>query len=442
MTLVGTAPVRAAGKRAERNALIVVVSVAVLVRLLVVWRVNARDPNSSTRLYGDESGYDYLAIGLLDGRWFDYPLRLPLYPSFMTLVHALSDRNYDAVLYLQALLGASTVILTWLLARRLFSRSVGLIAAAITAVHYGLVLDATRFLTENLYTPALLGFLVLFYRGLDEKRWTRFALAGAALGVANLIRPTAAALPLALAIGLVLMLGNRRRSLRWAAVLTATSVLTITPWLIHNVITYDTFLPLTTSNGQIWQGSPEYYDLYRDGRSYLSIWDLELNADRNGGHRPDLVEGDRYFTQRGLDSIRDRPLVYLEYDGLKAAWFWIGQPDADWYGGGTFSPTGLHRYWPWWEVVWILGSRLLPLIAAVSFLGLRSAWRRLWPITAVLTFFTVLHALTWSELRLSGPLTPLLAIIVAAAVAPSVLRFRRREAALAPDEAALVDVPT
>ncbi len=68
-------------------------------------------------------------------------------------------------------------------------------------------------------------------------------------------------------------------------------------------------------------------------------------------------------------------------------------------------------------------TRLLPVVAAVSIVILHKASLTLWPIYIVLLYFTVLHALTWAELRLSVPLSPLIAIIIAAAV--SRIGFRR-----------------
>jgi 4-amino-4-deoxy-L-arabinose transferase-like glycosyltransferase len=402
--------------RRERLILAAIVVVAVAVRLWRVLDANADAPNSADRLFGDEPDYDNLARGLLDGRWFDYPARLPLYPVFVAGVHLVSGRDYDVLLYVQAVVGAGAVVLTWWLGRRVVGPGAGLVAAVIVALHRGLAAEAARVHSENLYTPALLGFLILLERARTGRTLRVWAGAGVALGVVNLIRPSAFGLPIALGVGLLVVERDRRSALRSVAVLGAASLVTIAPWTAHNAVRYDTFLPLSTSVAVLWQGSPEYYDLYQDGRSYLSIWRTELNPEENGGHLPGSIDGDRWFTRRALDSIRDRPLVYAEYSAQKALWYWIGHPSADWYGGRFFSPRSLHRYWPWWEVVWILGSRLLPVAGAVALGATLRERRRLWPFYAVLTYFTLLHALLWAELRLNEPMLPLVAIVVGAAV--------------------------
>ena len=200
-----------------------------------------------------------------------------------------------------------------------------------------------------------------------------------------------------------------------SAALIAASIATIAPWTVNNAVVYHTFLPLSTSNGQLWQGSPEYYELRQSGRSYLSIWENELNGAVNGGHYPASIEGDRWFTRRAIDSIEHDPLTYARYSAEKVAWFWIGHPSADWFDGTIFGFGNLHRYWPTWEVVWMLASRLLPLVALAALIIERRRLRRLWPLVAVLAYFTVVHALTWAELRLSDPMVPLLAVVIGVA---------------------------
>jgi hypothetical protein len=135
----------------------------------------------------------------------------------------------------------------------------------------------------------------------------------------------------------------------------------------------------------------------------------------NGGHYPGSIEGDRYFTRRALTSIRNHPAVYAWYSLQKVAWYWIGHPSADWFGGSVLSPYALTPYWPWWEVVMIMTARILPLVALAAVWILRSRWRELLPVYALLAFFTLVHALTWAELRLSEPLAPYLVILVAGA---------------------------
>ena len=62
-------------------------------------------------------------------------------------------------------------------------------------------------------------------------------------------------------------------------------------------------------------------------------------------------------------------------------------------------------------------ARQLPLIALVAlvFLAVRGRVRPLLPFVVVCTYFMLVHMSTWSEMRYSEPLHPLLAIILMAA---------------------------
>ena len=63
-------------------------------------------------------------------------------------------------------------------------------------------------------------------------------------------------------------------------------------------------------------------------------------------------------------------------------------------------------------------TRQLPLVAlaALVFLVVQGRVRPLLPLVVVCMYFMLVHIITWSEMRYSEPLHPLLAIIVAAGI--------------------------
>jgi hypothetical protein len=266
-----------AGVVNDRLVVAACVSLALILRVFAVWRANDHAPNSATRLFGDEPEYNNLALGLLHGHWFDWPARLPVYPTFVAAIHALTGESYDTLFYVQAVIGALTVIPAYVLGRELLGRTTGLLTAFGVAVHWSLVMYATRELSENLYTPALMIAMIVLVKAVRTPTPARFAGAGALLGVATLIRPTALLFPVALAVALLILWRSWRIALRLAAAFTAAMALLIVPWTINNAVQYHTFLPLSTSVAVLWQGSPAYYELSQHGRTYLSIWQKELN---------------------------------------------------------------------------------------------------------------------------------------------------------------------
>jgi 4-amino-4-deoxy-L-arabinose transferase-like glycosyltransferase len=292
---------------------------ALLLRLQPVWQRIPESPDEpALRLVCDKSGYEELAYALLQGAFFQSPVRVPVYPMFIAGVYfGLAERSPAKLLYVQAFVGVLVVSLTYLLARRSTGIIPALVAGGIVAFDGSLVDHAPYIDAEILYTPLLLVALLGLLWVLQAPRLWRFAGAGASMAVVTLCRPTSALLPLLLP--LFLPWGWRLK--QKAGVCMAyglTMVAVIAPWTYHNWRTFHRFLPLSISGGALWQGSPEFYHLRQRQGDMFNIWANEFNPQRNGGYDPHTIDGDRYFTQRGIQSIRAEPIVYIIYSLQKA----------------------------------------------------------------------------------------------------------------------------
>jgi 4-amino-4-deoxy-L-arabinose transferase-like glycosyltransferase len=405
-------------QRRRRLLLGAVLVIALGMRLFLVHRANSHAPNNASRLGGDEPSYDSFARNLLSGHWSDYPERGPGYPLLLAFLRLVTGGNYDAIFYLQAVIGSLAIVPAYLLTRRVGGDIAGLLCAAGLAVHWDLAMGSSFLQSEVLFTPLLMVFLLLFLRALDQPTTKRWIAAGACLGGTAVTRPTMVPLTLVMALVVVVLTRPRRVGLRNAAVLIVTAWLVVAPVTIANAMKFHAFVPVATSTGVVWQGSPEYYALYQSGRSYLSIWDHELNSQVNGGHSVATPEGDAYFTRRGIDSIKAHPVTYLWYSTQKIAFFWLGHPSADWAGKGILNPRALSYLAPS-EITLIMVERIAPLVALVALALLVMRRRRdrdLAVIYVVLGSFTLLHAALWAELRLSQPLIPLLGLLISVAI--------------------------
>lgn len=398
---MNTVPPRRLGRH-DLVMMALVLVVALSARFDAVSAFNATHRNDPSRLHGDEPGYHYLATQVASGGALDWPGRMPLYPMFVGTVFALIGENLNGVLYAQALVGTIGVVLLMVLAHRYHGTPAALLSGLIIAIHPGLVNSATRVLTEVVYVPLLLLAVAALFE-LIRSPTVRSALGyGLAVALATYCRPASAMLPvLVVAVGAVRR-WERRLTLKLAAVATGGLLVALIPWTVHNWRTYGVINPLAASTGVLWQGSPEYYELARQGRTYLDIWTTELNPALNGGYDVTEWAGDRYFTRRGLRSIAQHPLGYAWYCLQKVAYYWVGHPTADWYFLGWLK---------WWERF----KGAFPFLWAP--LCLAAAWplrRRLrsefLPHVLVVAYFTLIHSLTWAEGRLSLPLHPLLTV--------------------------------
>jgi hypothetical protein len=368
---------------------------------------------SPGQLFGDEPGYDYLAVRLLDGHFFDWPARTPVYPLFLTACYWMFGHSFGAVLYAQAAVGASVIPLTFLLARRFTRPGWALLAAGLVAVHPALIGHVTRLYTEALYTPFQLLAVLSFLRALDTPTVARFATGGMLLAVTTLCRPTIALFPLIVPFLLPRGLSLLRRASLWVCY-TGAMIIVIAPWSYHNYRTYHMFLPLSVTSGVVlWHGSPEHYHLtMEDQRHALQIWDGVLNPRGNGGHDPMSIDGDRYFLHRAIASIRQEPGVYLWYALQKSLFFWIGHPAIDWPGYSIFGFDAMRPYFSAPHIIGVFVVRLLPFLALISLVVLRDRLKDLIPLLALCAYFMVIQGLTQAEVRYSEPLFPILATMI------------------------------
>lgn len=407
---------------------------ALLLRLQAVWQRIPEAPDElALRLVGDEIGYEEVANALLHGSFFQSPVRVPVYPMFIAVAYyALGKRSPARLLYVQAFVGVAVVPLTYLLARRLTGIIPALLAAGIVAFDDSLIEHVRHIYAEIVYTPLLLVALLAVLAALQRPRLWRFAWAGGSMALVTLCRPITALVPLMLP--LLLPWGWPRKQKAGVCIAYGlTMVAVIAPWTYHNWRTYHRFIPLTVSAGALWQGSPEFYHLTQRQRNHLDIWANELNPQRNGGHDPHTIEGDRYFTQRGIQSIRAEPIVYLTYSLKKAVYLWVGNPAAEWGYWDLYDWRTMRSWYPYppLKLLNMFVARQLPLVvlAALVFLAVRSRIRPLVPLVAVCTYFTLVYMITWAEMRYSEPLHPLLAIILVMAGREGFALCRRRRGA-------------
>ncbi len=127
-------------------------------------------------------------------------LRAPGYPLLISLLmdDPPTQGTLVEVIWLQAILGIALIGLVFLFARALMPPAWALLAAFLTAISPHLVNAGVYLLTETLYSLMLVLMLLSLALAASRQRLRWFALAGAALGLATLVRPTTLYFPLLL----------------------------------------------------------------------------------------------------------------------------------------------------------------------------------------------------------------------------------------------------
>jgi 4-amino-4-deoxy-L-arabinose transferase-like glycosyltransferase len=243
------------GASRARLALAAIVLLAVLVRIAVV----AAD--SGYRPANDAYEYDYYARSISAGE--GYPpsgyllqggptaIRGPGYPYLLGATYALSGDSVTAGRLLGVALGALSVFLLYLIAKRIWGRRVGLTAAALAAIFPPLVLLSRDLVSETLFVPLELGAVLCvlnFRRSGGALRWA--VAAGALCGIAALTRNTALALVLPVVLGVwTLRPWLRPAALAPPLLVLAGAAIVVAPWVVRDAAEFGRLVPVTTSGG-------------------------------------------------------------------------------------------------------------------------------------------------------------------------------------------------
>ena len=365
----------------------------------------------------DENYYHRVANFVADGAGFVSPSAFdlgqtlpsaekpPLYSMLLAAESELGLSSFHAHRLLGALLGAATIVLIGLLARRLGGPRLGLIAAALIAVNPVLWKWDSQVLSEPLYAALLAALLLLANRVRERPTVGRAVALGAVIGLGGLTRPEALIyLPL---IGLLLLLWGRRAAVRPVVAMAAVCALVMAPWVVRN---WDAFgRPMISNQSAETIAGANCPTTYRG--IGIGFWDVTCIKPVGSVTES---EADRARAQRdtGVDYARDHigrvPLVVLARIGR--TW-------------GVFRPvaTATDK-----TVAWIL------LVLAVP--GALILRRRRAPLAILLlpaAVVTIASALSfgWLRYRFGADIafTVLAAVTVEAAILSATARARRTD---------------
>ena len=163
----------------ERNILIAVFILALVLRISFLFFYGNHKFLQNQLYTSDAYSYDTIAANLLEGKGFVYDglyaRRGPAYPLFLAVVYVVSGRSYVAVRFVQAIIGALTSIIIYLLGKRLFNKKTGLTASLISVLYYPFILQPAYLLTEVLFTFLLVLSMTFFsYYHINRKHLNLF----------------------------------------------------------------------------------------------------------------------------------------------------------------------------------------------------------------------------------------------------------------------------
>lgn len=347
--------------------------------------------------------------------------RPPLYPMLLTAVAWRGQVAPVVVAVIHVLAGSLTVVLVWVLGQRCGWARKSYLAALLVAVDPILLNQSSEVMTETVAT--LLTALAL----LALVQWSRRAsvpsalLAGGALGLAVLCRPTFLAWGGLCGLAMLVVDRTGRRALYAGSFAVAFAVV-LAPWGLRNLHTFGRPIVTTTHGGYtlLLGNNPSFYQYLRSG-SWGSVWDaneLQPLLDADAEKHPATVphgglserEADRRLYDLARQTIREQPAMFLYASVLRL--------------GNLWSPLA-HRIDPhetrrgaamrWTVAAWYVISFIMmgAGIVRLRFKLFAQPW--LWGTLCVLTFMLV-HSIYWTNMRMRAPLTPIIALVAAAGV--------------------------
>jgi 4-amino-4-deoxy-L-arabinose transferase-like glycosyltransferase len=309
----------------------------------------------------DQISYHNLALRVLDGHGFTFdqpwwpgtPAGEPtahwsyLYTLYLVGVYALFDASPVVARVIQAfMVGILHPLLVFLIARRVFNPTVGLIAAGLTAVYIYFIYYSGALMTESTYITVVLAILYLAMILSDKLRVNalldeRFPLS---MKQAAIFKTVSIAVTLGVCLGLAVLLRqvilifvpilflwmwwSGRRHHTWAILLSGlVLVAMILPVSLFNYLRFDRFVLVNTNAGFAfyWANHPvygNYFEPILPSGEYFRLLPDELQ------HLNEAAK-DQALLWRGLDFILQDPIRYLNLSLSRIPAFFMFWPSPE-----------------------------------------------------------------------------------------------------------------
>lgn len=384
----------------------------------------------------DQLSYHHLALRLLGGHGFSFgedwwPATRAgaptahwsfLYTYFLAAVYALVGPHPLAARLLQAILvGMLHPLLIYLIGKRVFNSTIGLIAAGLSAVYAYFVYYAAVLMTEPFYITAILAALYFSLMYVDQgkspgntrrKDWLTGALLGIALAAAVLLRQL---FLLFIPFLLIWVWWARRRQTTRAPLAPlllscCIIVAAILPFTLYNYMRFDRFVLLNTNAGYaFFFGNHPVYGthfvpiLSPESGGYLALLPKELLT-------LDEAALDQELLRRGLGFVIADPVRYLRLSLSRIPAYFMFWPSRE---SGLISNLArvlsFGLLWPF--MLYGLARSLIFRPWSFS----RLFFSNIFLLQLFVVVYTMIHLLSWALVRYRLPVDAVLILFAGTA---------------------------
>ena len=409
--------------RAEWIGVGAVFLLALALRLLHLQQLRAHDPFFELPSV-DERMYHEWALAIRGGDWLGEGVFLngPLYPYLLALLYGLLGPSMAVAKAVQCVLGASSCVLVWTLARRLFDARVALLASFAVATYGMLVFYEGTLVVANLQVLLALLILLAVVRALERPCVAGWLGAGALIGLSAIARPNVLLFAIAIAVWLPVALRRvvpRARRFGLVLALLGGVALLVLPVTLRNYAVSGDWVLVTHAGGLNFfiGNNPDANGTFRVPRVFPRAladdpWEqraaFERYAERASGRDLAPSEVSTFWRDRGLDFVRTQPGSWLRLELRKLA-----------LSVNAHEPWNIRSFTLTREFSWVLRLPLVSFgflgpLALFGIFATRRAWPRLVPLYAMLGTVLATQLVFFVLSRYRIPAIPVLAIFGAA----------------------------
>jgi len=379
--------------------------IALLPRLIIISRAINIPPQ-------DTDGYEALATNIMNYGEFSSNGRLtslhePFYPFFLASIYYFLGHSYMAAEIIQAVLGALTCIIIFLISINLFPLPVAIVAALVSCFNPGFIKSSTHLMTENLYTFLFVVAIYFLIRQTKEGGFKNLIFSGITLGIAALTRSATLLFP----IFILFFIRKKLTASSYSAKRYILSIVififffsvTILPWTLRNWRVHHRFVPICTKGGLA------LYCAYDPPKDKLA----GLLATSDTFKRSELMASEMdkndFLVKETLKFIKNNPLKVLKLGVLKIAFFW-SLFDWEIIGYGVYN---------------FMYGFILPFFIYGIFITARR-FAELLPVYLPIFYSFLITLLIYGSPRFRLPIEPYLIVIASAGIVHFVLRFSNK----------------
>lgn len=270
------------------------------------------------------SGYAIKHLGIMH-----YSFGPPLYPLFSALVYYITNHSHLALGLAQAFFSSAVCVAIFGIGTKIFSRTVGLVAASMTILHPGLNLYVTKLHSFNIDVLILVLVVFALLKAWEKMSILWFILLGMMAGLCLLSRST---IFLFLPFAFIFFWSrskNKEKLLKYMFLAGAIALVIIGPWLIRNYMVSKRFIFIQESGEVFWRGNnpgATGTSFSSDGKPIVDAIPLSSLHGLSGAGQ------DRLFWREGFRFIRTYPARFIVLTVRKFYYFWWFSPDSGiWY---------------------------------------------------------------------------------------------------------------